>query len=693
MSATRISSAQSESGVTASIYALIRDGKHGEASRALTQSLAAFPRSRAALSLLGHCSYASADFRAAAQCYEELCRYYPEVDSYRLYYAQSLGKAGLVPEALRAAARVESEALSGRVQTLTASLAYAEGDVPAARAALDRAPPGDRDVLVNRACVAFKEGAVDEARSRFQEALAAGGWSPDLAYSVAACHYATKNYTEAQRAASEVISRGVREHPELSVGSGGVGADVRSVGNTPILCETYLIEAFNLKAAIELSENQADAARESLVDMPPRGEEELDPVTLHNSALASVDADPTAAFRKLNFLLSHPPFPPEAFGNVLLLYLRFGCTALAADALAENAHLTHRFLPPALYEFLDASLMAAHSAEEAWVRFDALAARHTDTLRRHTKAIQDARLSHDTERMKSALTAYDAALEAYVPVLLGIARLYWDYENYIAVERVLRQASEFAAEHDAWRLGMAHATFMQAGALGSAPNALEKYRESIRYYEPVVKRHLPGGNADVGGNTILDVTAIVLANLCVAYIMTGANDSAEEVMRAVESAEDTRLSASAAAAAEAKAGGAGATRRVLPSAPSFHLCIINLVVGTLYCSKGNTEFGVSRVLRALEPPARKLGTDTWYYAKRVLLHLGMQLSKGLLVVTDATFSDVLQTLDAAEVHGSKLPAVVAPPAAGADDADAPPCTIAAEARALKSLFLRLRERC
>jgi hypothetical protein len=99
-----------------------------------------------------------------------------------------------------------------------------------------------------------------------------------------------------------------------------------------------------------------------------------------------------------------------------------------------------------------------------------------------------------------------------------------------------------------------------------------------------------------------------------------------------------------------------------PGKPLFHLCIVNLVIGacgdvvlrlvcagwggvrgrpcsslagapaltgavscplitptragTLYCAKGNFEFGVSRVLKSLEPLSRRLGTDTWYYAKR-----------------------------------------------------------------------------
>ena len=62
-----------------------------------------------------------------------------------------------------------------------------------------------------------------------------------------------------------------------------------------------------------------DAAREALSDMPPRGEDELDPVTLHNQALMHMDTSATAGFRKLNFLLQNPPFPAETFGNLLLL--------------------------------------------------------------------------------------------------------------------------------------------------------------------------------------------------------------------------------------------------------------------------------------------------------------------------------------------------------------------------------------
>lgn len=57
--------------------------------------------------------------------------------------------------------------------------------------------------------------------------------------------------------------------------------------------ETCLVEAFNLRAAIEHTRKNYEMAVEALSDMPPRREQELDPVTLHNQACL----DEVAAFR------------------------------------------------------------------------------------------------------------------------------------------------------------------------------------------------------------------------------------------------------------------------------------------------------------------------------------------------------------------------------------------------------------
>jgi len=108
--------------MTSTVYGLIRKQDYGEAARVLVIQLQQFPRSRAGLSLLGYCYYQMQDFRSAAQTYEQLCTFYPGVESYSLYYAQSLHKAGLYQDASRAASRVESEEHEQRVRLLQASI-------------------------------------------------------------------------------------------------------------------------------------------------------------------------------------------------------------------------------------------------------------------------------------------------------------------------------------------------------------------------------------------------------------------------------------------------------------------------------------------------------------------------------------------------------------------------------------------
>jgi tetratricopeptide repeat protein 30 len=69
--------------------------------------------------------------------------------------------------------------------------------------------------------------------------------------------------------------------------------------------------------------------------------------------------------------------------------------------------------------------------------------------------------------------------------------------------------------------------------------------------------------------------------------MTSQNEEAEELMRRIEKEEE----------------------RVAfedPNKRTYHLCIVNLVIGTLYCSKGNFEFGISRIMKSLEPFNKKV---------------------------------------------------------------------------------------
>ncbi|KAF4712768.1 Tetratricopeptide repeat protein 30A, partial [Perkinsus olseni] len=376
------------------------------------------------------------------------------------------------------------------------------------------------------------------------------------------------------------------------------------------LRDSALIEALNLKFAIELTNDNLDGAKECLVDMPPRAEAELDPVTLHNIALAYMDEKPSEGFAKLNFLLQSGTVtsddgplgsvPKEAFVNLLHLYCKYGYYDLAADILAENPVLTYSCLDPDEYEFFNCLILSQASPEEGFKQFDELARKHVDHLRKITKDVQEGRRSRNNTQVKKSLQDFEEALDQYIPVLMAQAKIYWDMEDYPMVEKLFRQSAEFCSEDETWKLNVAHVFFMQ-----------EKFNECIRYYEPFVRRHFP--------DNVLEITAIVLANLCVAYVMTGANEEAEEIMRAVEKAEEK-----------------------------------------IAASKGNFEFGISRVMRSLEPMDRKLGMDTWYYAKRCFLALAENMAKQIVVIRDDTYRCILAFFDRAARFGKNMETAVSP---------------------------------
>ena len=69
--------------------------------------------------------------------------------------------------------------------------------------------------------------------------------------------------------------------------------------------------------------------------------------------------------------------------------------------------------------------------------------------------------------------------------------------------------------------------------------------------------------------------------------MTSQNEEAEELMRKIEK-EEERIAYED------------------PLKRTYHLCIVNLVIGTLYCAKGNYEFGISRIIKSLEPFNKKV---------------------------------------------------------------------------------------
>ncbi|ELU05516.1 hypothetical protein CAPTEDRAFT_145766 [Capitella teleta] len=639
-----------EGEVTASIYGMIKEQRYAECVQTLNNVVQTYNKSRAALSLLGYCYYQMQDFVNAADCYEQLTLMSPEVEEYRLYYAQALYKSCLYDEAMRVSCQIDTPSSQGQIKKLQSAIKYGSEDIPGAQSLVEQCPSDDPDTEINLGCLLFKDGHYEEACHKFTTAMQIVGYKADLSYNIALCHYQMKQYAPALKHIADIIEKGIREHPELSVGMTTEGIDVRSVGNTLTLHETALVEAFNLKAAIEYQLKNQEAAQEALTDMPPRSENELDAVTLHNQALMNMETNPTQGFEKLQFLLQQNPFPQETFGNLLLLYVKYEYYDLAADVMAENAHLTYKYLTPYLYDFLEAVITRQTSPEEAYRKLDEMASKQTEALRKLTKQVQEARQNHDDEAVKKAVNEYDEALERYIPVLMQQAKIYWDLENYAQVEKIFRKSVEFCNEHDTWKLNVAHVLFMQEN----------KYKEATGFYEPIVKKNY---------DNILNVSAIVLANLCVSYIMTSQNEEAEELMRKIEKEEEQVAYDD-------------------PDKKIYHLCIVNLVIGTLYCAKGNYEFGISRVIKSLEPYQKKLGTDTWYYTKRNFLSLVENMAKQIIMLRESVLQECVQFLEHCESYGRDVKAVIEQPL---EEEPMHPGknTVTYEARHIKALMLQL----
>uniref|UniRef100_A0A0R3RKZ7 Tetratricopeptide repeat protein 30 n=1 Tax=Elaeophora elaphi TaxID=1147741 RepID=A0A0R3RKZ7_9BILA len=622
-----------------SLYNLqIKEDRYENAIRSLQYELQRTPNSRAALSLLGYCYFYLQQFAEAAECYEQLVQLHPSYPEYRLYWAQSLYNAFLFPEATAVVSQIDEPQLAQQVLKLESAIKYREEDTTNARILVERYAADDPDGDINLACLEYKEGNYEKALERFTTATHLHGYQPCLAYSIALCHYQMHNYSQALKFIADIIDRGVEDHPELSIGMATEGMEVSSVGNTRLLHETSLVEACNLKAAIEYNLKNLSAASEALTDMPPRLEKELDPVTLHNQALINMDTNPSDGFAKLQYLLSQNPFPPETFSNLLLLYCKYEYYDLAADVLAENAHLTYKYLTQYLYDYLDAVITQQTAPMDAYNKFEAIGNEQINELRKLTKRLNEIRQGNDELIVQKAVKAYDDTMARYMPVLMSQAKIYWDLNDYAQVEKIFRKSVEFCSDNDIWKLNVAHTLFMQAN----------KFKEAAGFYEPNVKKNF---------DNMLSVTAIILANLSVCYIMTNQNEEAEELMKKVEHEEE----ASAVASNKTK---------------FFHLCIINLVIGTLYCSKkveifkkcsiehvieGNYEFGISRVIKAMEPYDKKLGTDTWFYSKRCMISLIENLAKHLISIRDSVLHECLQFLEQCEIHGKDIPTTVGGP--------------------------------
>lgn len=203
---------------------------------------------------MGHCYYQSQDFIEASNCYEMLCDLCPDVAEYKLYYAQSLYQSGLFDEALKVSNSIDAEQLKEKVMQLQSAIYYSNEDYSASQSILLQRQTGTAMTLNDEGCLLYQANLYDDALQRYFTSLQTG-FNPLTAYNTALCHYRKKEHSQALNMIGEIVERGIRNYPELGIGAQAeTEGGARSVGNPSALSMSGLVQALNLKAAIEYQE-------------------------------------------------------------------------------------------------------------------------------------------------------------------------------------------------------------------------------------------------------------------------------------------------------------------------------------------------------------------------------------------------------------------------------------------------------
>ena len=141
----------------------------------------------------------------------------------------------------------------GQISRLQAAIKYQLNDIIGCKEITDHFSQDQPETLIDQASILFKEGKIDEALESYLTAYKVTGFDAELCYYIALCYYIQRQFIPALKYIADIIENGIREYPELNVGMATEGVDIRSVGNTQTLHDSFLIEAFNLKAAIEFN--------------------------------------------------------------------------------------------------------------------------------------------------------------------------------------------------------------------------------------------------------------------------------------------------------------------------------------------------------------------------------------------------------------------------------------------------------
>lgn len=629
---------------TDEIYQHIKQGNYNKAIQILNGFIVKGKQEKSVYSVLSYWYFQIGEFEKSAEWYKQLVTLCPDNPQYLFYYAQCLFKISEFEEALQTCDALTGTSLGQEALQLKAAISYEKGNFFEAKKNLRKLESTDFTTLVNKGCIYFKEGEYDKAYNKFREAMKISGFNAELFYNLALCVYEKGEYDEANIYVDEIIDQAYRRYPQLKVSESNQVFESNKQKAGQILRETAIVEAINLKAAVWFVKEKYEEAKNLIKVVPAINTGGIDPVTFHNQAIFTVSENSADSIKKMNHLLRDWLFPPETFQNLLFLYCKYYFYDLASELIHENPKFCQKLIEKDDFDYINTLIIQQTNPKEACIKYQELLNEYRISITNLKSKYRE--LPETSKERRTIAIKIGNLTEKYVAVLTNQAKISWDIKDYGNVELMFKESADICNQNKVFQVNLAHSVYMQE----------KNHQEAISYYEKIVSKYQ---------DDLLKCETIVLANLCVCYILTKQNEKAEKMIQSIDDLEK-----------EAKVKNA--------SSHTFHGCIVNLVIGTLYWSKNNYTFGVKLIIRSLTPLNEKLGTDTWYYTKRWFLSLVEKAMKKQYTIDNELHDHIIDFLDCAYHEGKNITTIVY-----VEKSERHKSTVSYEAKFLKKLFMKL----
>jgi tetratricopeptide repeat protein 30 len=153
---------------------------------------------------MGFCCWQQEDFSRATTSCAKFVQLNPSNDQYKLHHAHCLYKTEQHYEAMRVSFGVQQPDLKAEAQLLQAAIRYAEDDIQSSKSIIADSNQTDADVILDYACVLYKEDRFEEALEKYSEIRRIHSFMPKVAYCIALCYYRLNRFPETVQMIAEI---------------------------------------------------------------------------------------------------------------------------------------------------------------------------------------------------------------------------------------------------------------------------------------------------------------------------------------------------------------------------------------------------------------------------------------------------------------------------------------------------------